>query len=350
MPLTSQPISADPGEKSLIDKYRNYYRERELFVEVPPAHPAPWQHLRMEVPFGKGRGWMERIEISRGLSVGLCDYHVDDYFEDEVADIGVALGFEIMLSGYFELSNPGSDRCTSIRGGELWLRRGGTGHLRYRQRPDSAMRGVGIELPNDMVDAWLDGAPDPLARALENLMRGRGAGCNLSTEACLLAYFDRRRSEIGEDAVRLLATSRDTFFGQLQFESRTLDFLTRLLSMEYCPDKIEPRGRARHQAAIDEAVDILRSEWADPPTIAALARRVGINECYLKAQFRRYTGLSVGEFVRKLRMERALELIESGNHSVLETAFCVGYSNPSHFSAAFKRFYGRLPSFYLTKN
>ena len=347
---TSQSISAIPGATSLINKYRSYYRDRDLFVEVPPARPAPWEQLRMVVPACKGWGWMERIEISRGLSVGLCDYHVDDYVEDEMADIDVALGFEIMLSGYFELSNPGSDRRTSIRGGELWLRRGGTGHLRYRQRPDSAMRGVGIELPSSMVDAWLDGAPDHLARALENLMRGRGAGCNLSAGARLLACFDRGRSEIGGEAVRLLATSRDTFFGQLQFESRTLDFLIRLLSMEYCPNKIEPRGRARHQAAIDEAVDILRSEWADPPTIAALARRVGINECYLKAQFRQYTGLSVGEFVRKLRMERALELIESGNHSVLETAFCVGYSNPSHFSAAFKRFYGRLPSFYLAKD
>jgi AraC-like DNA-binding protein len=53
--------------------------------------------------------------------------------------------------------------------------------------------------------------------------------------------------------------------------------------------------------------------------------------------------------VRKLRMEKALELIESGENSILQVALSVGYSNPSHFSAAFKRFYGRLPSSYLVK-
>jgi AraC-like DNA-binding protein len=48
-------------------------------------------------------------------------------------------------------------------------------------------------------------------------------------------------------------------------------------------------------------------------------------------------------------MEKALELIESGDCNILQAAHSVGYSNPSHFSAAFKRFYGRLPSRYLAR-
>nr|WP_320114421.1 AraC family transcriptional regulator [uncultured Desulfuromonas sp.] len=351
MPLTSQPISAIPSEKSLIDKYRNYYRDRDLFVEASPSRTLLWEHFRMELPTGKGCGWVEMNQISRGLTVGLCDYHLDDYLEEEMVHIESALGFEIILSGSFELSVPGTDISAFMRSQELWMRHGGCGHFRYRQQPGSAMRGVGFELPTAMVEAWLDGAPGYLAESLEKLMNGRGRGShNRIPGICLLGSVGQRKSELIDAAIRLLATPRDTFCGKLQFESRALDLLTCLLSLEYCPDKIEPRGRARHRAAIDEAVDILRSEWVDPPTIAALARRVGINECYLKAGFRKIIGLSIGEFVRKLRMERALELIESGNHSVLETAFCVGYSNPSHFSAAFKRFYGRLPSFYLTKN
>ena len=101
---------------------------------------------------------------------------------------------------------------------------------------------------------------------------------------------------------------------------------------------------------MDEAVDILRAEWSAPPTISALARRVGTNECYLKMEFRQYTGCSIGEFVRRLRMAKALELIESGTCNILQTAYSVGYSNPSHFSAAFKHHYGRSPSFYLNQH
>ncbi|PIE69533.1 MAG: AraC family transcriptional regulator, partial [Deltaproteobacteria bacterium] len=48
------------------------------------------------------------------------------------------------------------------------------------------------------------------------------------------------------------------------------------------------------------------------------------------------------------RMTKALELIETG-YSVLDTAAFVGYSNHSHFSAAFRKFHGRLPSCYLPK-
>lgn len=56
-----------------------------------------------------------------------------------------------------------------------------------------------------------------------------------------------------------------------------------------------------------------------PPTISAMARRVGINESYLKNGFRAQVGCTIGEFVRQKRMKKAMELIESG-HSILETA------------------------------
>lgn len=105
-------------------------------------------------------------------------------------------------------------------------------------------------------------------------------------------------------------------------------------------------GRAAGQS-VDGLAD--RCEWSNPPTIAGLARRVGLNECYLKAGFRRRTGQPIGENVRNLRMELALELIESGRASILQTALAVGYPNPSHFSAAFKRHHGRLPSSYLAR-
>ncbi len=111
---------------------------------------------------------------------------------------------------------------------------------------------------------------------------------------------------------------------------------------------MERTGRIR--TAVDEAVDILHREWSDPPNISTLARRVALNECSLKKEFRRQTGMTIGGYIRRQRMTKALEFIETGRYSILETALFVGYSNPSHFSAAFKKFYGHLPSYYLPKN
>ncbi|MBN2706682.1 MAG: helix-turn-helix transcriptional regulator [Deltaproteobacteria bacterium] len=334
---------------SMLDRYRGYYLGRDLFVETNPPVTSPWERLRLELPVAKGNGWLEMLQISHGLTVGLCDYHLNDYHEDDLLDVDFGLGFEILLSGAFDISVPGGGR-TAVRGGELWLRHGRVGPLRYRQHPESVMRGLSIELPLTMVESWLDSAPDQLARGLEALMGySSPVNGNPLPGARLLAAFARDSPELAAAAARLLATGRDSICGQLQFESLVLDLLARLLSQGYAPDRVAPRGRLRHQAAIDEAVDILRRQWSDPPSIAALARRVGTNECYLKSEFRQALGLSIGEFVRKLRMERALELIEAGGQSVLETAYSVGYSNPSHFSAAFKRYHGRLPSCYLSR-
>ena len=55
---------------------------------------------------------------------------------------------------------------------------------------------------------------------------------------------------------------------------------------------------------IDEAADILNSEFARPLTIAEIARRVGLNECYLKRYFKAQTGETVAGRLRRLRLEQ----------------------------------------------
>jgi AraC-like DNA-binding protein len=341
----ARPRSVRDG--SIIEKYRHYFREQNLFVETFPVRSCRGERLRLELPPGRGSGWAEMIQMDRGLAVGLCDYQFDTPVAGRYFDINAALGFNLLLSGCCHIITAQTGKRTSVRGGDLWLRHGPVGNLRYEQPAGCVMRGMSIELPTALIETWLDGAPDELARTLEGLIRHAGSGDEPPIEGFFpLVRPSRNISSITRTATRLLATPRDTICGELQFESLVLDLLSQLLSRSF---PIRPDRRSRRQSAVDEAVDILREEWSEPPTIAALARRVGLNECYLEAEFRQRTGLSIGEFVRKLRMEKALELIESGECSILQVALSVGYSNPSHFSAAFKRFYGRLPSSYLAR-
>jgi AraC-like DNA-binding protein len=95
---------------------------------------------------------------------------------------------------------------------------------------------------------------------------------------------------------------------------------------------------------LQEARSILESEFADPPGLLELARRVGLNDFKLKLGFRRLFGTTVFEYVRSLRMERARYLLERGNMSVTEAALEAGYSSLGNFAAAFKRRFGILPS------
>lgn len=59
--------------------------------------------------------------------------------------------------------------------------------------------------------------------------------------------------------------------------------------------------------------------------------------------------MTIPQYLRKLRMERAAELLRSGKYNVTEAALEVGYSSLSHFSQAFCQTMGRCPGLYPLK-
>jgi len=96
-------------------------------------------------------------------------------------------------------------------------------------------------------------------------------------------------------------------------------------------------------ARIRAAEEILRQNLAEPPALSELARRAGLSETSLKRGFRRVFDGTVFGHLRRLRVQKARTLIEAGDCTVLEAATQVGYSNPSNFSAAFRREFGVNP-------
>lgn len=88
---------------------------------------------------------------------------------------------------------------------------------------------------------------------------------------------------------------------------------------------------------------IIKSRIADPPTIIELSGLVGLSITKLKCGFKSLFGVSVGSYIRDLRMEQARDLLENGNLNVSEAAYAVGYKSLSHFSLAFKARYGYSP-------
>jgi methylphosphotriester-DNA--protein-cysteine methyltransferase len=70
------------------------------------------------------------------------------------------------------------------------------------------------------------------------------------------------------------------------------------VSLEFFAPKLASTTVSHRWSSIDKAADILRKEWVDLPTISALAKQVAINECCLKAGFRRRIGITIGEYVR----------------------------------------------------
>ena len=139
---------------------------------------------------------------------------------------------------------------------------------------------------------------------------------------------------------------------QQELQNTYLDSLGKVLVSDLWQEHIITplSGRPRttqssfDKRALQKAGDILANRYAEPPTIAELAKIVALNEHKLKTGFRDMYGKSIYEFVRCLRMETASHLLENMDLSVSEVAGMVGYVNTSHFAAAFRGAYGQNPS------
>lgn len=78
--------------------------------------------------------------------------------------------------------------------------------------------------------------------------------------------------------------------------------------------------------------------------ISSLAVMAGFNESKLKGLFKQVYGTTIFKYITQLRMEKARKKILSEGITVAQAAYEVGYSNPQHFTTAFKRTLGYLPS------
>jgi len=97
---------------------------------------------------------------------------------------------------------------------------------------------------------------------------------------------------------------------------------------------------------VEKVIALLRERLAEPPTLEELGRLVGCSPFYLSRTFSSEMGLTIQQFLRQVRLERAAELLRSGRFNVTEAAMEVGYSSLSHFSQAFHEQFGCCPGLY----
>jgi AraC-like DNA-binding protein len=94
---------------------------------------------------------------------------------------------------------------------------------------------------------------------------------------------------------------------------------------------------------------LIEQHFDQTHSIAALARKVGTNEQYLKRHFKMLFGNTVFGHILSCRMQKAKSLLVSGNYKVAEIAEKVGYKHATHFTSAFKKFFGYLPQTLKTR-
>lgn len=94
----------------------------------------------------------------------------------------------------------------------------------------------------------------------------------------------------------------------------------------------------------------LEGHFCEEISLSQLAEDFGVCETKIKIQFKQLFSRTVFDYIRDLRFKYAEQLIRQNELSILEIAYEVGYSNPSHFSQGFKDRYGVLPKAYQMRH
>lgn len=129
-------------------------------------------------------------------------------------------------------------------------------------------------------------------------------------------------------------------------ESKVVEMLSYLFTIinEEENTKISEEMNANDYLKIVAVEHILKTQFKEKHTLASIAAQVGLNDFKLKKQFKMVFNTTVFNYLTQVRMDHAKQLIAEKDCSISIVSEELGYKNPQHFTVAFKKTFGYLPS------
>lgn len=294
---------------------------------------------QIEPHFGKGVA--ERISLRNGVEINI--WHINLIRDFEMVCKMEETCFEIMYcaEGRAEYGNLDQNTERSIKANECdcWMNDGGQNWVRYPKRVP--WKCVSICYDSRFIKPFLDMASaqydmENVQAVLERCQRGADKQCCSSPDIELAFYQIMNCSNQG--VARLL------YLESKAVEIFSLFIHNELAVHEETDYKIFLSQEDRKK--LEQAKRIIINNMSNPLSISELSREINLNTYKLKVGFKEMWGTTVFGYLRDMRMEKARVLLSGDRKSVIEVAMEVGYSNPSHFTVAFRRKYGINPHEY----
>jgi AraC family transcriptional regulator len=94
---------------------------------------------------------------------------------------------------------------------------------------------------------------------------------------------------------------------------------------------------------LDRVRELLRGHFSENLALGQVAAAVGVSADHLARSFRQYQGCTLGEYVRKLRVEASCRRLAGSDSPLAQVALEAGFADQSHFTKTFKRYMGVTP-------
>lgn len=117
---------------------------------------------------------------------------------------------------------------------------------------------------------------------------------------------------------------------------------------EICDEFIKARTKNTNRIIVG-AKKYIKANYNKEITLDELSRHTCVSPHYFSRLFKEETGENYIDYLTKIRIEKARELMESSDLSIKEICFKIGYGDPNYFSRLFKKVEKITPSEYLKK-
>jgi AraC family transcriptional regulator len=294
----------------------------------------------MEAWRGVAHGWRQLYgDFDRmGISVQWHDFRSEQSLDWGRSFHPRSLEFCLNLEGRGEVGRPGLERSAYLPGN--------SGYYALADDPLSATRRAGerhqfvtLEFSREHLQQQFVQNEADLEPALRRVVFGDK---NESVVAPARAMSMEQRAVVASLNEPPVAKAAQV----LWYHSKALELMAHFLFAPKDPEFFCMRQKRVARERVERTKELLARDLANPPTLEMLGQEVGCSPFHLSRIFSREVGLTIPQFLRNLRMERAAELLRSGRYNVTEAATEVGYSSLSHFSKAFCETIGCCPVLY----
>ena len=113
-------------------------------------------------------------------------------------------------------------------------------------------------------------------------------------------------------------------------------------------EKIEVKGY--DEELMERIMKVVNENMGDSDfNVEKMCDEVGVSRTQLHRKLKEMTGVPTSEFLRNIRLNEAARLIRERKINITQVSYMVGFANNSHFSTAFKKYFGMSPSEYAAK-
>jgi len=208
-----------------------------------------------------------------------------------------------------------------------------SGRLKAKRSADERHRFLTIEMSRP----WLANA----VRGLESTLKSEVRGFLDNAKGAKLCEFPLA-PRVKRTAEDMLKPPLEGAAARFWYHAKILEVAAHTLTQP-AEEMFCERQKRLSAERVERVKQILGRDLENPPTLAQLGKEAGCSPFYLSRIFSEHTGVTISRFLRNVRLERAAELLRTGQCNVTEAAVTVGYSSLSHFSKAFAEMYGACP-------